>query len=604
MKSNRIVLKSFFSALILATIATGLALAPRSAAHTAGGPLVQDDKGTMVAKLKDYEPPVYGYGFRNYGRDHEGENDLTAADLIRMFGAENVCESGNTAADCVLYEPAAEWIAEKLKSMEGGHCEGLAVTSLRFWQGLPFDGKSSLTDWQSGAHAVSELQHNEAVSNYVAYYHVLQFLSEISDFRAETWKMKPSEILHLLIDSMKDSSKDHYIFSIGMREDGRYTRGHAIAPYAVEDMGEGIYHVFVYDSNYPGDANKFIIIDTKEETWRYHTASDPSKTANDYLGDATSQTLGLKSQAARELEVYGCPFCPDSNQRAALHHAPGAAAAKRTKKDQVTFTLDGEGEYMITDPAGKRIGYDFAKSRFVNEIPAADVITIEGGMGKNMPPEYRLPHTTSAKPFTVNVAGRSTDHEVDADLNMEGPGFVVGFQGILVDPGENLTMTITPDGRELSFTASQDGETPTIFITIATSHKEPSYFFEIGGIKLSPGKTVTMKLDLEKQKLFFKDNDAKRDAYDVLVTRVNPDGTRSFYEHHDLEVAKKTDNYEMDFGKWDGVGEMCFEDDDEGNGFGDDPCVEEPNDKKPAKKPAAAGNYFQTNQPFAALLWY
>jgi hypothetical protein len=186
---------------------------------------------------------------------------------------------------------------------------------------------------------------------------------------------------------------------------------------------------------------------------------------------------------------------------------------------------------------------------------------------------------------------------------MEGPGFLVGFQDILVDPGENLTMTISPGGRELSFTASQDGQTPKIFITIATSHKEPSYFFEIGGIKLSPGKTVTMKLDLEKQKLFFKDNDAKRDAYDVLVTRVNPNGTRNFYEHHDLEIAKKTDNYEMDFSKWDGVGEMCFEDDDEGNGFGDDPCVEEPNDKKPAKPPEAR-NHFLPARPIDALLWY
>ena len=298
--------------------------------------------------------------------------------------------------------------------------------------------------------------------------------------------------------------------------------------------------------------------------------------------------------------MYGCPFCSDSSERAALHHV---SAVKKPKKDQVGFALDGEGEYLITDPNGKRIGYDFAKNRFVNEIPDADVVPIEGGMGKNIPPEYHLPHIQSSKPYTINVAGKSIDHEVDADLDMEGPGFVVGFQDILVDPGENLTMTISPNGRELSFTASQDGQTPKIFITIATGRKDPSYFFEIGGIKLSPGKTVTMKLDLEKQKLFFKDNDAKRDAYDVRVTCVNPDGTTSSYEHHDLEIAKKTDNYEMDFSKWDGKGEMCFEDDDEGNGFDDDPCTEEPNEK-PAKKPAEARNYFQSHQSINALLWY
>jgi hypothetical protein len=463
---------------------------------------------------------------------------------------------------------------------------------------LPFRDKASLTDWQSGANKVTDLEHTEAVSNYIAYYWVLQGLSEVSDFRAETWKLKPSEIVKMLVASLSDDSKDRYTMSIGMREDGRYTRGHAITPYAVADMGEGIIHVFVYDNNYPKDDNKYLIIDTKEETWRYHTASDPTKTANDYVGGA-DQTLGLKSMASRELPVYGCPFCPDSSNRASLHHASRPAIAK---KDQVSFALDGEGEYLITDPGGKRIGYDFAKNRSVNEIPGAEVVPIEGGLGKNGPPEYRLPRMASTQPYTINVAGKSIDHEVDADLDMEGAGFVVGFQDIMVDPGENLTMTISPNGRELSFTASQDGQTPNVFITIATGHKDPSYFFQIGGIKLSPGKTVTLKLDLEKQKLFFKDNDAKRDAYDVLVARVNPDGTRSFYEHHDLEIAKKTDNYEMDFGKWDGKGEMCFEDDDEGNGFGDDPCVEEPNNKKPAKPPEVV-NYFRSNQPIAALLW-
>jgi hypothetical protein len=88
-----------------------------------------------------------------------------------------------------------------------------------------------------------------------------------------------------------------------------------------------------------------------------------------------------------------------------------------------------------------------------------------------------------------------------------------------------------------------------------------------------------MKLDLGKGVLFFNDNDTKRDAYDVWITRVNPNGTKNFYEHHDLKMAKKSDNYEMDFSKWDGKGEMCFKDDDEGNGFGDDPCTEEANDK-------------------------
>jgi len=551
-------------------------------------------QGKMIAQL-DYRPAVHGYGFHNYGRDHDNENDLNPGNLIALFGAENVCQSGSTASDCVLTEPAEEWLEECVKLLAGGHCEGLAVTSLRFWEELPYAGKAKPSQFQSGAEKVFDLEHTDLISNYVAHYHVMQKLAEISDFRAETWKKKPSEIVRMLIESMKEGSTDHYVMSIGMREDGRYTRGHAITPFAVEDMGEGVYHVHVYDSNFEGK-DKFVEVDTENETWRYHTASDPTKTATDYVGTATSQTLGLKSQAARELDVYGCPFCTDDSAR---HHA----SSKQPKKKQVSFVLTGEGETLITDPNGKRIGFDFAKNRTVNEIPEADIVPLEGGLGKNIPPQYRLPHMTAAKPYTITV-GSKAQGEVEADLDMEGPGFIVGFEDILLDAGETLTMSISPNGRELSFTASADGETPTVFITVETSRKEPSYDFEIGGIKLAAGKTVTVKLDLEHEKLFFKDNDPDRDPYDVTVARTNPDGTEDYYENDDLELPGKGDVYEMDFSKWDGKGDMCFELDDENNGFDDEECTKEPNEKKaPPKKPDLATNYFGHNQPMAALLW-
>jgi hypothetical protein len=603
MKRNSLEVKLLILIFALTAFSICLFQTSRSTANSSPGDnsravSSRQDKGTMVARLK-YEPAVHGFGFKNYGRDHDNENDLNPGNLVALFGAENVCQSGTSASDCVLTEPAEEWLEQCVKLLEGGHCEGLAVTSLRFWEGLPFAGKASPADFQSGAEKVFDLEHTNLISNYVAHYHVMQKLSEISDFRAETWKKKPSEILRMLIDSMKDNSTDHYVMSIGMREDGRYTRGHAITPYGVEDMGDGEYHILVYDSNYKGES-KYVELNAKEETWRYHTASDPTKTANDYVGDATTQTLGLKSQKARELDVYGCPFCSDSSERALLHHA----SAKKTKKDQVSFVLTGEGETLVTDPNGKRIGYDFAKNRLINEIPEADIVPIEGGMGKNIPPQYRLPHMSSTKPYTITVGGKSIDKEVDADLDMEGAGFIVGFADILIDPGETLSMTISPNGRELSFTASADGETPSVFITIETGKKNPSYEFEIGGIKLAAGKTVTMKLDLEKQKLFFKDNDPDRDPYDVFVTRTNPDGTEDYYENDDLDLAKKSDNYEMDFSKWDGKGDMCFEEDDENNGFEDEECTKEPNEKKKPAKPGAAVNYFDRRQPIAMLLRY
>src|SRR6202011_1696967 len=126
-------------------------------------------------------------------------------------------------------------------------------------------------------------QHSDAISNYVAYIHLLQSLEEVYSVRGAHLKNKPSEILHLVMDSMKEDSNDRLELAIYQFEEGRLTRGHAIAPYAVEDMGDGLYHIQVYDSNYPG-VSKYVELNAKEETWRYHTAADPSQTARDYVG--------------------------------------------------------------------------------------------------------------------------------------------------------------------------------------------------------------------------------------------------------------------------------------------------------------------------------
>jgi len=533
--------------------------------------------GKIIAHI-EFDPKVDGFGFQNYGGAHEGEPELTADDLIRLFGADEVCMKGSHGEDCVLFEPAEVWLESEAKGMEGGHCEGMAVTSLRFWMEEPFKDKVAPETWQHGAKSVVNLKKDPELENYIAYYFVTQSLEEVSRPTSETKKKRPSEILKMLVDSMQDG-KPHFTLGIYQFETGRLTHGHAISPFAVEDMGDGIFRVHVYDNNYPRET-KYVTFDVHEETWRYHTASDPNAAATDYVGNATTHSLDLTRLADREHEQFNCPFCEDSGGDGASSKGSVAAA----KHDRVGISLDGEGEILISNPEGKRIGFDSARGQFVNEVPEAEIVPAMGGLGKDMPPLYRFPYRKSAKPFTITVSGKTLKHEVDADLEMEGPGFVVGFEDILLDPGESLTMTISPDGRQLSFTASQDGQTPNIFIALESGHKKPSYYFQIGGIKLSPGKTVTVTLDLEKERLFFKDNDTKKDPYDVRVVRINPDGTKSSYEHDDISVGK-TDVYMMDFARWNGKGPICFKEDDEGNGFDDNNCVEESNEPKaPAKK--------------------
>ena len=94
-------------------------------------------EGEIIASIP-FDPKVNGFGFRNYGKNPDfEEEDLTADDLIRLFGAANVCIEGTTAKDCELYETADRWIEQMIKMAAGGHCDGFSAASLRMFLGRP-----------------------------------------------------------------------------------------------------------------------------------------------------------------------------------------------------------------------------------------------------------------------------------------------------------------------------------------------------------------------------------------------------------------------------------------------------------------------------------
>ena len=556
-------------------------------------------EGEIVASI-GFDPKINGFGFRNFGANPDYDADLTADDMIRMFGAENVCIEGTTAKDCVLYETAERWMEDAEEKMNGGHCDGFSVASLRMFVGKPFKGRKRPADFQRGAVNLFDLQKNQVTSNYVSYYQTLTFLKETYIFRGPTFKKKPSEILMLIADEMA-AKKDYYTLEVWMVENGKYTRGHSILPIAIEDTGDDIYRIDVYDNNYPGQT-KYVTVNTKAETWRYHTANNPAETARDYVGGAATHTLGLKRLSDRSRPRYECPFCDEdedkpSDDEDAVYNGgslpsfmnasfvPGEAAQPRNQAAQMEtlyITATGDNDLLITDPSGRRIGYDLPKKVTVNEIPGAVENLIAGDGETDTPPEYILPvNSANKKPYKINISG--SDSKETVDLQIYGAGFVAGFAGISLDKGENLNMTVSQDGHELTFTASADGETPSIYITTDSGPKKPSYEFEIGGISLEGGKTISVKLDPDKGLIYFKDDDGAQEKYDVKVSRTNPNGTVNIFDEFDMDVGKGN-NYVLNFGAWDGKGPMCVKDDSSGD-FDHDECKNIENQKPAVKKP-------------------
>src|SRR5262249_3151074 len=82
--------------------------------------------------------------------------------------------------------------------------------------------------------------------------------------------------------------------------------GHAITPFAVEDLGSGRYNIKVYDNNYPGATN-VVEVDTVADTWRYAAAAlNPGEKAAPWEGKGGSMDLSPQSVRFQPLQ---CPFC-------------------------------------------------------------------------------------------------------------------------------------------------------------------------------------------------------------------------------------------------------------------------------------------------------
>ncbi|HKC62916.1 MAG TPA: hypothetical protein VKB86_04730, partial [Pyrinomonadaceae bacterium] len=178
----------------------------------------------------------------------------------------------------------------------------------------------------------------------------------------------------------------------------------------------------------------------------------------------------------------------------------------------------------------------------------------------------------SGKPYTILISGKPLKSKVETNLTLTGPGFLVGFKGIHLDALENLTATVSLDGKQLSFKATQDNDPPTLSYAVSAGHGKPSYKFEVSALRLSSGKSVAATLDLFAGLLFFKDDDREKNNYNVMMRRTNPDGTQNVYQRHDISFGT-SDNYVMEYGKWDGRGAVCFKVDD-GKGFDNSACVE------------------------------
>jgi hypothetical protein len=495
-----------------------------------------------------FRPKPWGYKFENWGvkADYPNNGDLDTATLIRMFGT-GVCQTGSTAADCVLKASARSWRADRLASANGGHCYGMAVAAQRFYAGFDQAG-----NYQGGANNTFDLEAIAAVRANITEMFVTQSLSQASNnvgFLGEG--KKPSEILEMIRANLRDTPNDPYVLAFYKTENGAFTSGHAVTPFAIQKRDDNVYWLHIYDNNWP-EKDRYIIFNIANETWLYgFGATNPGETAGAWQGDTATDSLRLRPTSTHKSSGWSCPFC----WRASLS---AASASLTDAGERLSFSLAGAGSLLIRDAQSRNVGWHFDTKKSVNEIPGATVTYVPGGLGNGLGTVIGVPAPATPAPVTAFISSDALTQTRRVDLSFTGPGFVLSVDDILISPQQRLKMTFSPDGTQIAFTAGAfSAITPSIRLANDTSATGNGFLFDVGGITLAPSSTMTVSLDLNNKTLQFINDTPQTNAYDIAMLRITPQGADQPYTTDQAVLAGGAQGV-MDFGGWDGSGPITF----------------------------------------------
>ncbi len=452
-------------------------------------PVATSAPGDVVYNL-GFNPAENGFSFPNYGDDIPATN-LTANELRRMFG-DQVC-SRLDGDDCTLTPPAEQWMEQINGSMAGGHCEGMAVLSM-----MMYTGQVSPSDF--GGTVASDLDINdESLQREIAYWWTTQTVAPTSD---SVVRGTPMEIMETV--EQMDASGETYTIGI-YNERGE---GHAITPFGVEDKGDGLFAILVYDNNYPSQARE-LFVDSRDNSWTYETSINPEVQSDVWSGNAETQTLDLTPTSAR-LSAQDCPFCDGSG----VAIAGGKLLAPSVQFNEIF--LDGEGHILITDDSGNRLGY--VDGKIVNEIPNASYTSFRMEASGNTPePIYSIPSNLDV---TITIDGSTLSSESLTDLVMIGSGFNIGVEGIYLEPGQVDTAYFYPSEQTISYETQAD-ESPVIVVGVENPDAEADYYFEVQGADIQGGGTITVYLDTKAGDLLINAEKLNNEGnFDFYLTRI------------------------------------------------------------------------------------
>ena len=326
--------------------------------------------GSNVLEDTGYRPETDGFSFENFGDEIcdeaacENASGMTVEGMQRMFG-DGVCRQGTEAGTCKLTRPAEAWLESANEMVSGGHCEGMSVLSALFFAGA----ENPQNFGGSSAHSL-DIRGNTALQSELTYWAATQL-----DVDYEVVVATPSDQLQTLIDYYAGNPK--YLMPIGIyKRDG--SDGHAILSYGVEKISDEESHILVYDNNYP-DEDRYIVINTEENSWHYSGADNPDSTEGLYDGNDLENPLQLVPIDSRVNRMFTCPFCTASST------ASGKVSGVSVMDNSNMFSADADINVLIQDEYGNESGYDWEDDKTHDEIEGVSIRRSENGTTVMLP---------------------------------------------------------------------------------------------------------------------------------------------------------------------------------------------------------------------------
>lgn len=441
-----------------------------------------------------FREDVDGYSFINEGSGHPDPwtfpgpktTEANWSVFSDTFGADAV--SWDVPLIGRVNKPLAQvFYSTVYQPWFAGNCYGMAASSLRF-----VTGQDSLTSLVPGATTVNALQTDHAQGNAV-WHNIERFqgyelgLKIIEYYIGHVFDSMATGVSRIINGMQPGATTAPMILTL---ENPGNLAGHALVPYRLVETEavDGSSHtatVFVYDSNFPNDSTRAVLVDLKDHSWSFPFSKDDQGQWVSWGGWWGFLPVPMTvNDSTPELVYSGVPILN-------------------------IFAGSGSATMLNTDSQGRSLGYQ--NRVLVEQVPGGRRMRPWIGSTQPIVPEaYVLP----AGDYVTTLSGTDTGA---AAASLFISGALLSFTSASMTPSTVDTIRFSQDGNTivLGTNAASEQYATTLFKDLGASTRK----FTVGNTTMANGEVITQTL-VSGGTAFQIANQGGAKSYDLALEQV------------------------------------------------------------------------------------